>query len=91
MTRARLVYYLNEVNRGWWLDEPWTNRLLSTSTQDKLADLLAKYFTEPAAKLICRIWGHVPTRDHCGLPAHDYCLGCNEPTPGQAQHRAHWS
>lgn len=32
--------------------------------------------------LACRVWGHDPTIDHCGMPAHDYCQACGVLTPG---------
>jgi hypothetical protein len=34
-------------------------------------------------KALCEIIGHEPTRDHCGIPEHDFCLWCNTPLPGQ--------
>lgn len=36
-------------------------------------------------RLSCSVWGHDPTTDHCGMPAHDYCEVCNQRTPGAAQ------
>jgi len=88
--RAELVYWLNQVAGDAWVDEPWTNRLIPLSVQEKLSDAIVKYVTDPLAKEVCKHWGHVPTRDHCGLPKHDYCLGCGTPTPGQATHGSHY-
>ena len=31
----------------------------------------------------CRIAGHEPTRDQCGLPEHDFCLWCDTRMPGE--------
>lgn len=33
-------------------------------------------------KVTCKVWGHDPTMDHCGMPAHDYCQVCMQRTPG---------
>lgn len=40
------------------------------------------------ARFICKIYGHEPTQDQCGMPEHDYCTICEELTPGQAPRRA---
>ena len=29
----------------------------------------------------CDVFGHSPTRDHCGLPEHDFCLMCGKGMP----------
>jgi hypothetical protein len=41
--------------------------------------------TQMFALTLCRLLGHLPVLDHCGLPEHDYCAGCGERTPGQGR------
>lgn len=31
---------------------------------------------------VCRLFGHIPTRDQCGDPTHDYCMWCAKAMPG---------
>lgn len=35
-------------------------------------------------RIVCKIKGHEPIPDNCGIPAHDYCAWCMKSTPGQA-------
>lgn len=51
---------------------------LPEDQQDVIGEIL-----ERTARDLCGVVGHQATRDHCGLPEHDYCLWCQEPTPGQ--------
>lgn len=38
--------------------------------------------TEEAVKtVLCLVFGHRPTRDVCGMPAHDHCVSCGKPMP----------
>lgn len=45
---------------------------------------------KPMTALFCKVAGHFPTVDHCGMAAHDLCLWCGKSMPGQAErsHRA---
>lgn len=38
---------------------------------------------QPMHAAVCRVYGHRPERDQCGIPAHDYCGWCRASTPGQ--------
>lgn len=38
-------------------------------------------------RVSCSVFGHDPTSDHCGMPAHDYCQVCQTLTPGAAPRR----
>lgn len=38
----------------------------------------------PTLWLLCKIYGHEPTMDHCMKPSHDLCLWCRKPMPSQA-------
>lgn len=31
--------------------------------------------------ILCKIYGHEPERDQCGIPEHDFCGWCNRPMP----------
>jgi hypothetical protein len=35
----------------------------------------------PAQWLLCKVLGHEPTRDQCGLPQHDFCPWCLKSLP----------
>ena len=38
----------------------------------------------PILSLCCQAVGHVPMRDQCGRPEHDYCARCRAIVPGAA-------
>lgn len=38
-----------------------------------------------AQRVVCRLLGHAPAADHCGIPDHDCCAFCGVSTPGQAR------
>lgn len=40
---------------------------------------------EGLAEQLCPLVGHLPVGDQCGLPAHDYCVGCGKRVPHQAK------
>lgn len=49
------------------------------------------------ARQLCSIFGHVPERDHCGMPEHDCCAWCQKlmpfqagDVPGRLLKRLHW-
>lgn len=31
--------------------------------------------------ILCKIYGHEPERDQCGIPEHDFCGWCNRSMP----------
>lgn len=33
----------------------------------------------------CKILGHVPIADQCGIPNHDFCAYCMKSMPGKAE------
>jgi hypothetical protein len=35
-------------------------------------------------RFLCRLFGHDPIRDQCGIPEHDFCVFCHASTPRQA-------
>jgi len=49
---------------------------------------LSDYVVQPLIKITCKIKGHEPVQDHCGIPAHDHCLWCGKSMPGQAARKA---
>ena len=50
----------------------------------ELVQPLVNWLTEPVSRALCAKYGHLPERDHCGLPEHDFCLWCNKRMPGAA-------
>lgn len=62
-------------------------------------EILIKRFGQPGSEIpvalseeidrlqaaFCEYLGHAPESDACDKPEHDYCLWCEERTPGQAQ------
>lgn len=68
--------------RLWHLDENY----LCEIKNDRIADALLGV-TEFAQKVLCRVLGHMPIADQCGIPAHDYCAWCNKSMPDQARER----
>lgn len=59
-------------------DKPWRWAVLQF-VSDRMQD--------PLVSLCCWFIGHQPEMDHCGIPEHDYCIYCQESTPGQAPRR----
>jgi hypothetical protein len=51
---------------------------------DSTPDWTPEWFTTTAARTCCRIWGHDPIADQCGIPAHDFCGWCQKTMPNQA-------
>ena len=37
--------------------------------------------SDPIQKAMCVLTGHVPERDHCGRPEHDFCCWCQKAMP----------
>ncbi|HEX2550449.1 MAG TPA: hypothetical protein VHK64_02555 [Nocardioidaceae bacterium] len=85
---ARTVVYRL---RGGWTDWRWFDRLydkhpkIGTWLCDHVADTIELHAADRVAALVCRRYGHLPEPDQCGMPQHDYCIGCNELTPGMAE------
>lgn len=74
--------YQNHHRAVWKLEDQWDSFLLG-HTKSKRWDwaYLESYF-EWVHSLICRVNDqHWPERDQCGMPEHDYCLGCGRPMP----------
>jgi len=38
-------------------------------------------FVEKLNGILCKLFGHHPTHDHCGMPEHMYCRWCRVGTP----------
>ena len=38
-----------------------------------------------AREALCLFMGHVPEKDQCSIPEHDYCITCDKLTPYQAR------
>lgn len=53
-----------------------------------LEDVQTNLIEDPGKVLMCRLFGHDPERDHCGMPEHDCCLWCQKLMPFQAPGRA---
>lgn len=48
---------------------------------ERPADAMMKVI-QPVRISVCRVWGgHLPINDQCNLPAHRFCVFCQEPTP----------
>jgi hypothetical protein len=73
-TRVLADEVANMLRDGDWEDE------LPLDVVDKLEETLIK----PLLALLCDHAGHLPVRDHCGKPEHDYCARCHAPTPNLA-------
>jgi hypothetical protein len=41
--------------------------------------------SRPVLRVLCLFKGHVPERDMCNMPEHDFCLWCMKSTPYQAR------
>lgn len=69
-----------------WMDwnHDWLYKKLPTRVSDVIVAAQERFIEYPVAKVICKFSGHLPIVDHCGMPAHDYCMGCGERLPGQA-------
>lgn len=83
--RKRLRYWLSKTQYDWldWRDE-WLQRKLGSKVVDFITEKVQyRFIEEPLSRLICCIYGHDPTIDHCGRPEHDYCACCQQLTPGQ--------
>jgi hypothetical protein len=50
---------------------------------DRIAEDLSEVIDELQVSF-CQYLGHSPEEDQCGKPEHDYCIWCEERTPGQA-------
>jgi len=94
--RARHVHRL--WTAPWWVPPP-TRRTRLRAIADYLIDdgwddLADKHRWWPYAPewgvlrrvfgLTCRVWGHDPIANDCGMPKHDYCQVCGNLTPGAA-------
>jgi hypothetical protein len=69
----------------WWFftGDWWWNRL-----EGKVPELWLERVataTEWLQKPICAVMGHIPERDQCNLPEHDYCICCQRLMPGAAR------
>lgn len=74
------------VRRQMYWDEWLYNKVESrVKLPDKVVEVLAGEWVLP---WFCRLGlGHAVVMDHCGLPEHDYCIGCHRLFPGQARER----
>lgn len=76
---TKIVWFL----RGRW-EFSWLGRRLPEPTRDKISYWLDEHVVDHVARVLCRLTGHIPTVDHCGMPEHDYCEGCQKLMPGMA-------
>lgn len=47
---------------------------------DKLWEAFS-FVEDQVAALLCRVYGHKPERDQCGIPEHDFCFYCKKRMP----------
>jgi hypothetical protein len=84
---ARHAIYLI---KGGWTDWRWFDRYYDRHPKpavwimDHVGDWIELHVADKVAAWLCRRYGHLPEVDHCGLPEHDFCTGCNALTPGMA-------
>jgi hypothetical protein len=62
----------------------WFSRKFGSKWEDRMYRWQEEYIQYGLSKMICKIWGHQPVPDHCGMPKHDHCMGCGIRMPGQA-------
>lgn len=82
---ARLSHRIYTAND--WIYERITKDLPDTDWRSRVWERLPES-AKGVHRLVCRVVGHSPTPDHCGMPAHDYCEWCEVRTPHQAPRRA---
>lgn len=61
--------------------------LVAYDPESKLGELTwdaLDAFARGLSAKFCAQLGHKPVADQCGIPAHDYCTYCKDPTPEQA-------
>lgn len=52
-------------------------------------DMVETVVEDPAKWILCKIYGHSPEGDQCGIPAHDFCIWCNRSIPYGRQRFGH--
>lgn len=80
--REKFGYQLGKYLNRWddWLcEKPETGFWVWLSNKDWAYSDAG--FLQQFREDVCKLFGHTPTVDHCGLPEHDYCSGCNKLTP----------
>lgn len=60
-------------------------RWLWRDDRPEWADRVIDPLIGPVSRLLCLAYGHMPERDQCGRPEHDFCLWCNKRMPGAAR------
>lgn len=55
--------------------------LIESRTYDK--DWFPWWIDDVWQWILCQVFGHGPSPDHCGIPAHDYCVWCQKSMPNQ--------
>lgn len=71
--RLKILRKLEGINCPRWI------ATRSSKAEDAFYSVVAA-----ADVLACQVFGHVPVPDHCGIPEHDFCAGCQIPMPGKA-------
>lgn len=52
---------------------------------------LSEWWDDKVRQQLCdRLNGHVPDNDHCGKPAHRYCINCNKLMPNAEVPKMTW-
>lgn len=77
----RKHYKLEDIVLDYGETHKWVDRLTDH-------ELFWKVFEVVPKKILCKLFGHYPTMDHCGMPDHDYCSDCEILMPGKAKQRA---
>lgn len=66
--------------RRWWFGHPMDDLAMVIRLDDEKFDEIEKHYMA-IQKILCEEGGHNVMDDQCGIPAHRYCLDCEEATP----------
>lgn len=87
MTRPKMVskvaWWLTEDQYD-WVDSRWAARFSSRQIDLVTEKIQRRFIEQPALWVLCKLFGHAPIMDHCGMPKHDHCAYCWKQLPNQA-------